>query len=153
MTDKQRMKNLCENQTFRPTITMASHSSKHRWLCLSASLWRSEDMERDGVSIFPPSSIPYCLSAEQCEQCEQCGQCEHIVGSSVYLQSDDTFLAMRRMAGRAIPHTSGQSLNWSRYLVSTFPSGHQHHRTLPQTGTCGASNCPLDLTSYCIGHI
>ena len=68
-------------------------------------------MERDGVSIFPPSSIPYCLSAEQCEQCEQCGQCEHIVGSSVYLQSDDTFLAMRRMAGQAIPHTSGQSLN------------------------------------------
>ena len=69
------MKNLCENQTFLPTITMASHSSKHRWLCLSASLWRSEDMERDGVSIFPPSSIPYCLSAEQCGQCWQCEQC------------------------------------------------------------------------------
>lgn len=31
-------------------------------------------MERDGVSIFPPSSIPYCLSAEQCGQCGQCEQ-------------------------------------------------------------------------------
>ena len=45
---------VCENHTFPGTITRPSgHSSKHCGLCLSAPLMRSEDKERDGVSIFP----------------------------------------------------------------------------------------------------
>ena len=41
---------VCENDTFPGTITL---SSMHCGLCLSAPLMRSEDKERDGVSIFP----------------------------------------------------------------------------------------------------
>ena len=45
---------VCENHTFPGTITRPSgHSWKHCGLCLSAPLMRSEDKERDGVSIFP----------------------------------------------------------------------------------------------------
>ena len=76
---------VCENHTFPGTITL---SSMHCGLCLSAPLWRSEDKKRDGVSIFPRRQflIVLLLLTVVCS------------GSSVCLQSDDTFLAMRRMA-------------------------------------------------------
>ena len=44
---------VCENHTFPGTITLPALTSKHCGLCLSAPLMRSEDKERDGVSIFP----------------------------------------------------------------------------------------------------
>ena len=76
---------VCENHTFPGTITL---SSMHCGLCLSAPLMRSEDKERDGVSIFPRRQflIVLLLSTAMWWQYGVC------------LQSDDTFLAMRRMA-------------------------------------------------------
>ena len=44
---------VCENHRFPGTITPPTLSSKRCGLCLSAPLMRSEDKERDGVSIFP----------------------------------------------------------------------------------------------------
>ena len=110
---------VCENHTFPGTITL---SSMHCGLCLSAPLWRSEDKERDGVSIFPRRQFLIVLlllsSAMWRQQC--------VFTKWWHIPCDETDGICL-----AIPHTSGQSLNWSQHLPSTFPSVQEHHPTLP----------------------